>query len=105
MLDYDRRNLDEIDTAVDGDIGMAWGFYTESFKIKGKEPEFVHARFTWTLKKYEKGWRTILYHRDAQHFDDKGNYIPSPKRAAGFPSVIRILPGGLIECIFFQNYP
>jgi hypothetical protein len=81
MVEYDHATLDEIHTAVDGDIGMAWGFYTESSKRKGQEPEVVHVRFTITLKKDAKGWRTLLYHRDAQQFDNQGNYIPPPKPA------------------------
>jgi hypothetical protein len=82
MIEYYHSALDEIHTAVDGNIGMAWGFYTESFQMKGQNPEVAHVRFTLTLKKDEQGWRMLLYHRDIQQFDEKGNYIRSPKQVS-----------------------
>lgn len=81
-LEYDRPTLDELHTAVDGDIGLAWGFYTEEFKARGREPEGVRARFTWTLKHETSGWRGLLYHRDIQPFDEKGRYIAIRKKAS-----------------------
>lgn len=75
-LEYDRPTLDELHTAVDGDIGLAWGSYTEDFKVRGRAPEKVRARFTLTLKHDTSGWRPLLYHRDIQPFDEKGGYIP-----------------------------
>src|SRR5262249_27457560 len=74
--DYYRIRLDDIQTDVDGNIGLAWGFYTEDFEQKGRKPEKVRVRFTFTYK-YDQGtWRTLLYHRDIQKFDDKGRYVP-----------------------------
>jgi ketosteroid isomerase-like protein len=75
-MDYYRVQLNEVQAAVDGNIGLAWGFFTEDFKRKGHAPEKARVRFTTTLK-YERGsWRTLLYHRDIQKFDEKGNYLP-----------------------------
>lgn len=75
--DYYRMHLDEVHTDVDGNVGLAWGFYTEDFKLKGRSPEKVRVRFTFTYK-YDQGtWRTLLYHRDIQKFDDDGRYVPS----------------------------
>jgi hypothetical protein len=74
--DYYRMHLDEVYSDVDGNIGLAWGFYTEDFKLKGRSPEKVRVRFTFTYK-YDQGtWQTLLYHRDIQKFDDKGRYVP-----------------------------
>jgi len=76
--DYFRIELDEIHTAVDGDVGLAWGFFTEDFQVRGQEPEKVQVRFTFTLKRDADGWRNLLYHRDVQPFDEEGSYIPTP---------------------------
>jgi hypothetical protein len=75
---YYRGTLDEVHTAVDGDIGLAWGFWTESFQVRGRKPEAVKVRFTATYKHDSKGWQTLLYHRDVQPFDERGQYIPVP---------------------------
>src|SRR5712692_190764 len=87
-VEYWRANLDELHTAVDGDVGLAWGFHTEDFKVRGREPEKVRVRFTLTLKKEATGWRHLLFHRDVQQFDEKGRYVanvalPEESRASG----------------------
>ena len=75
-MDYYRIELDKVQTEVEGNIGLAWGFFTEDFKRKGRSPEKVRVRFTFTLK-YDRGnWKTLLYQRDIQRFDEKGNYVP-----------------------------
>ena len=75
-MDYYHVLANELHADVDSDIGLAWGFFTEDFKQKGRAPEKLRVRFTSTLK-YENGqWRTLLYHRDIQSFDGRGNYIP-----------------------------
>lgn len=76
-LEYNRATLDELHTAVDGNIGLAWGFFIEEFRVRGRAPETVRVRFTTTLKWEHGKWRQLLFHRDAQPFDDKGNYIPA----------------------------
>lgn len=75
--EYYRAILDEIQTAVDRDIGLAWGFFTEEFHIRGRAPERVRIRFTTALKREDGAWRQLLFHRDAQPFDKNGNYIPA----------------------------
>ena len=76
-LVYYKGSLDEVHAAVDGDIGMAWGFWTERFQVRGREPEAIRVRFSITYKHDSRGWQALLYHRDAQPFDAKGEYIPS----------------------------
>ena len=77
-MDYYRIELNEVHAEVDGNIGLAWGYLTEDFKEKGRNPEKVRARFTTTLKYVGKGWRTMLYHRDIQEFDGQGRYLRRP---------------------------
>ncbi len=76
--DYYRIELNEITAQVDGNAAVAWGFWTEDFKEKNRSPEKVRVRFTFTLKYDGNRWRTLLYHRDAQKFDEKGVYLRSP---------------------------
>ena len=77
-LDYYRIDLNEVQTAVDGNIAVAWGFWTEDFKEKGRNPETVRVRFSFTFKYDGTGWRTLFYHRDNQRFDAQGAYIRNP---------------------------
>jgi hypothetical protein len=77
-LERYRITQEDIHTSVDGNIGLVWGFFTEDFQIRGRAPEKVRVRFTETLKRDTGGWHELLYHRDGQHFDDKGSYIPVP---------------------------
>ena len=77
-LDYYRIDVNEIATRIDGDTAVAWGFWTEDFKEKNRSLEKVRVRFTFTLKYDRNGWRTLLYHRDAQKFDDKDAYLRAP---------------------------
>ncbi|MBI4906615.1 MAG: nuclear transport factor 2 family protein [Acidobacteria bacterium] len=72
LMDYFRIELNELHTAVEGDVGLAWGFHTEDYKLKGQAPRKVRVRFTVTLKYERNGWRTLLYHRDIQQFDERG---------------------------------
>ena len=75
--EYCRVTVNEVYTAVDGDVGLAWGVFTEEFHVRGRAPEKVRVRFTSTFKREAGRWRQLLFHRDAQPFDDKGKYIPS----------------------------
>jgi SnoaL-like domain len=72
-----RIEIDEIHTAVDGDVGMAWGLYHEKFRPRGGETEVVHGRFTEIMRRDANGWRTLFYHRDATPFDSQGVYAPA----------------------------
>ena len=76
--EYYRVELNELHADVDGNVGLAWGFFTEDFKDKDRAPEKVRVRFTTTLK-YDSGkWRPLLFHRDIQQFDPQGRYFRSP---------------------------
>lgn len=73
-MEYWRVTLDELHTSAVGDIGLAWGVYTEEFKAKGEPPETVRVRFTNTLRWDGQGWKNLLYHRDAQAFGEDAGY-------------------------------
>ena len=75
LISY-RIALDEIHTAVDGDVGFAWGLYHEEFQTRGREHEVLHGRFSEIVKRDATGWRTLFYHRDATPFDSRGEYVP-----------------------------
>lgn len=75
-MEYYRLKLDELHTTVHGDVVVAWGFHTEDFKARGRNPEKVRVRFSLTMKKSQDGFDTLLSHRDIQRFDAEGRYIP-----------------------------
>ena len=79
IMDYFTIKLEEVHTAVVGDVGLVWGVHTEDFKMKGQPPETVRVRFTNTLRWDGNRWKNLLYHRDAQNFDEKGRYVRAPK--------------------------
>lgn len=80
-MEYYRIRLDEVHTRVDGNVGLAWGVHTEEFKARGRPAESIRVRFTNTLRWEGSGWKNLLYHRDAQPFDEHGRYVrpPSPR--------------------------
>ena len=75
IMDYFTIRLDELHSSVVGDIGLIWGVHTEEFRMKGRPAETVRVRFTNTLKWDGRSWKNLLYHRDAQVFDDRGRYV------------------------------
>lgn len=75
IMDYFTIRLDELHSSIVGDIGLVWGVHTEEFKVKGQPAETVRVRFTNTLKWDGRSWKNLLYHRDAQVFDDRGRYV------------------------------
>ncbi len=72
-----QAELTSLDTAVAGDVGLAWGFFVESFQEKGRPPERSTVRFTLTMAKDDSGWKVLLYHRDMQPLDENGRYLRS----------------------------
>jgi ketosteroid isomerase-like protein len=84
-MEYYKIWLDKIETAVDGDIGLAWGVHTEEFRVRGRSPEKIRVRFTMTLQRGPAGWRPILVHRDAQPFGSDGRYLPGLENSAAAP--------------------
>jgi hypothetical protein len=72
-VEYYRITEEEIHTAVDGGVGLAWGFFTEDFHVRGRAPEKIRVRFTTVFKREGGSLRQILFHRDAQSFDDQRN--------------------------------
>lgn len=79
MMEYYRIRLDQLQTKVDGDIGLAWGVHTEIFQVKGQAPESIRVRFTNTLRWDGRAWKNLLYHRDAQVFNANGRYVRAPR--------------------------
>ncbi len=74
-MDYYRITLDELHVELDGDVGLAWGFFTEDFKQRNQGPEVIRVRFTDTQRWDGNAWRPLLAHRDIQHFGDDDRYI------------------------------
>ena len=77
-LDYYRIELNEVQSSVDGNVAVAWGFWTEDFREKGRNPETVRVRFSFTFKYDGSRWQTLFYHRDNQKFDAQGAYLRNP---------------------------
>jgi ketosteroid isomerase-like protein len=73
-LDYYRLEIQELETAVEGGVGLAWGVYIEEFREKGHPPERARVRFSKVLNQGANGWEVVMYHRDIQPFDSDGNY-------------------------------
>jgi ketosteroid isomerase-like protein len=73
-MDSYRLELEDLQTSVTGDIGLAWGVYIEEFQEKGRPPERARVRFSKVLTKGARGWQVLLYHRDIQPFNDDGSY-------------------------------
>jgi ketosteroid isomerase-like protein len=59
--------LQDCETAVMGDAGLAWGTYLETWQDQGQPPEQARVRFSKVLTKSERGWEVMLYHRDIMH--------------------------------------
>ena len=74
QMEYYRLELEELQTSVTGDVGLAWGAYTEEFQEKGRPPERARVRFSKVLTKTARGWQIVLYHRDIQPFAADGRY-------------------------------
>ena len=66
-----RVTLNELNTSVVGEIGLAWGVHVEEFTEQGKPRRVVRVRFTNTLRWDGQRWVSLLYHRDAQEFPDE----------------------------------
>jgi ketosteroid isomerase-like protein len=68
--------LEDFETAVTGDIGLAWGTFLEQWQEQGQPPEQACVRFSKVLTKGAQGWQVLLYHRDIQPFADDGRSTP-----------------------------
>jgi ketosteroid isomerase-like protein len=66
--------LEDCETAVVGDVGLAWGTYLETWQDQGHPPEQARVRFSKVLTRGESGWEVVLYHRDIQPFTAEGRY-------------------------------
>jgi len=73
-LDSYSMVLEDFETAVTGDVGMAWGTLMEKWQDKGQPPEQARVRFSKVLTKGARGWQVLLYHRDIQPFNEDGSY-------------------------------
>ncbi len=72
-IEYFHLKLEDLQTSVVGNIGLAWGVFTEDFQEKGRPPEYARVRFSSTLSKGARGWQVLMFHRDIQTFED-GTY-------------------------------
>ena len=75
-MEYWRVTLEELHTSVVGEVGLAWGVYTEEFKAQGQSADTVRVRFTNTLRWDGRKWANLLYNRDAQSFGEDGKFLP-----------------------------
>ena len=64
---------EDFETAVVGEVGMAWGTFIESWQDKGQPPEQARVRFSNVFIKGTQGWQVLQYHRDIQPFE-QGRY-------------------------------
>ena len=55
-IEFFHLKLEDLQTSVVGNIGLAWGVFTEDFQEKGRPPEFARGRFSSTLSKGARGW-------------------------------------------------
>ena len=74
QMEYFHLELADLQTSVEGEIGLAWGVFIEDFQEKGRPPERARVRFSCTLLKESRGWQTLLFHRDIQPFEADGTY-------------------------------
>ena len=65
---------EDFETAVVGEVGLAWGTFLEQWQDKGHPPEQARVRFSKVLTRGEHGWQIVLYHRDIQPFTAAGRY-------------------------------
>ena len=65
---------EDVETAVVGEVGLAWGTFLETWQDTGQPPEQALVRFSKVLTRGAQGWQVLLYHRDIQPFADDGRY-------------------------------
>ena len=73
-LEYLRHTDIDLNTWSQGDVGIAWGFFTEEFQHKGELPEEARVRFSCTYIREEGKWRLLISHHDIQPFTKDGKY-------------------------------
>jgi ketosteroid isomerase-like protein len=66
--------LEDCETSVVGEVGLAWGTFLETWQDTGHPLEQARVRFSKVLTKGAHGWQVVLYHRDIQPFADDGRY-------------------------------
>jgi ketosteroid isomerase-like protein len=76
---------EDFETAVTGDLGLAWGTFLEAWQDTGQAPEQARVRFSKVLTQGARGWQVLLYHRDIQPFTDAGRYPKTLTRVAPAP--------------------
>lgn len=74
QMDYFRVEVEDLQTSVTGDIGLAWGVHIEEFREKERSPERARVRCSLVLTKARGSWQILLYHRDIQPFNGEGSY-------------------------------
>lgn len=72
-LESYRPVVEELHTAVEGEVGMAWGVLVEEYKEHGREPWTRRSRFSHVMVREDAGWRMLLFHRDVQPFAAGGD--------------------------------
>ena len=73
-IEYYQTDIKELNTWSEGETGLGWGTWIESYQHKGQAPEKARVRFTNTFRKYGNRWIRIMFHRDIQPFNEDGMY-------------------------------
>jgi len=73
-LEFYEARFEELETAVHGEIGFAWGRIVEDLRYIGRDPERARVRFSQAMAKTDRGWQVLSFHRDIQPFDSEGRY-------------------------------
>src|SRR5262245_11808737 len=50
---------EDFETAVMGDVGLAWGTFLEKWQEKGRAPEQARVRFSKVLTRGAQGWQVV----------------------------------------------
>lgn len=79
-MEYFRHVDMDVNTWSEGDLGLAWGFFTEEFQHKGQPPETVRVRFSCTYRREDREWRLVMSHHDIQPFNEEGFYLKNLTR-------------------------
>jgi hypothetical protein len=73
-LEYLRHVDIDLNTWSEGDVGIAWGSFTEEFKHKGQSAEETRVRFSSPYVRNEGKWRLLMSQNDIQPFTEEGRY-------------------------------
>ncbi|NKB32434.1 MAG: hypothetical protein GKR91_04985 [Pseudomonadales bacterium] len=75
-MEYYNIAIEDIEIETIGNVGVAWGYHSEKFRMKSGEEESLRVRFSFTVLKSDTGQtKIVLGHRDVQEFNAEGRYV------------------------------